>query len=217
MWYAVCKYFDYISFSGQWARAIWSRTSRLLYQHDMIIPYILPINQIACQPTVIDNPRRLKTLIDYIARGNTMFSNKQYISCFVLWCFLCFFISSFICRFVSSICPISLRDVALVLEKCRVSATQSKYMTHICKTPCAKIAAKHNKAAMCMHDDVIKWNYFPGYWPFVRGIHRSPVDSPHKSQCRGALIIFWSAPEQTVEQMIETVIWNVISLIMTSL
>ena len=25
------------------------------------------------------------------------------------------------------------------------------------------------------HDDVIKWKYFPRYWPFVRGIHRSPV------------------------------------------
>ena len=25
------------------------------------------------------------------------------------------------------------------------------------------------------HDDVIKWKHFPCYWPFVRGIHRSPV------------------------------------------
>ena len=23
------------------------------------------------------------------------------------------------------------------------------------------------------HDDVIKWNHFPRYWPFVRGLHRS--------------------------------------------
>ena len=38
------------------------------------------------------------------------------------------------------------------------------------------------------HDDVIKWKYFPRYWPFVRGIHRSPVHSPHKGQWRGALI-----------------------------
>ena len=29
---------------------------------------------------------------------------------------------------------------------------------------------------------------FPRYWPFVRGIHRSPVNSPHKGQWRGALI-----------------------------
>ena len=27
------------------------------------------------------------------------------------------------------------------------------------------------------HDDVIKWKHFPRYWPFVRGIHRSPVTS----------------------------------------
>ena len=39
------------------------------------------------------------------------------------------------------------------------------------------------------HDDVINWKYFPRYWPFVRGIHRSPVNSPHKGQWRGALMI----------------------------
>ena len=39
-----------------------------------------------------------------------------------------------------------------------------------------------------MHDDVIKWKHFPHYWPFVRGIHRSPVNSPHKGQWRGALM-----------------------------
>ena len=39
-----------------------------------------------------------------------------------------------------------------------------------------------------LHDDVIKWNHFPCYWPFVRGIHRSPVNSPHKGQWRGALM-----------------------------
>ena len=39
-----------------------------------------------------------------------------------------------------------------------------------------------------LRDDVIKWKHFPRYWPFVRGIHRSPVNSPHKSQWRGALM-----------------------------
>ena len=38
------------------------------------------------------------------------------------------------------------------------------------------------------HDDVIKWKYFPRYWPFERGIHRSQVKSPHKGQWRGALV-----------------------------
>ena len=41
------------------------------------------------------------------------------------------------------------------------------------------------------HDDVIKWKYFPRYWPFVRGIHRSPVNSPHKGQWRGALMFYF--------------------------
>ena len=38
------------------------------------------------------------------------------------------------------------------------------------------------------HDDVIKWKYFQRYWPFVRGIHRSPVNSPHKGHLCGAFI-----------------------------
>ena len=31
------------------------------------------------------------------------------------------------------------------------------------------------------HGDVIKWKHFPCYWSSVRGIHRSPVNPPHKS------------------------------------
>ena len=38
------------------------------------------------------------------------------------------------------------------------------------------------------HDDVIKWIHFPRFWPFVRGIHRSPVNSSHKGQWRWALM-----------------------------
>ena len=39
-----------------------------------------------------------------------------------------------------------------------------------------------------VHDDVIKWKHFPRNWPFVRKIHRSPVNFPHKGQWRGALM-----------------------------
>ena len=39
---------------------------------------------------------------------------------------------------------------------------------------------------MRIHDDVFKWKHFPRSWPFAR--HRSPVDSPHKGQRRGALM-----------------------------
>ena len=38
------------------------------------------------------------------------------------------------------------------------------------------------------HNDVIKCKHFPCYWPFVRGIHRSQVNSSHKGQWRRALM-----------------------------
>ena len=40
----------------------------------------------------------------------------------------------------------------------------------------------------CHYDGVIKWKHFPRYLPFVRGIHRSPVNFSHKGQWRGALM-----------------------------
>ena len=38
------------------------------------------------------------------------------------------------------------------------------------------------------HYYVIKWKHFLRYWPFVREIHRSPVNSPHKGQWRDAFM-----------------------------
>ena len=32
----------------------------------------------------------------------------------------------------------------------------------------------HVLLCIIVYDDVIKWKHFPRYWPFVRGIHRSP-------------------------------------------
>ena len=43
----------------------------------------------------------------------------------------------------------------------------------------------HNHA---IHDDVVKFKHFPRFWPFVRRIHRWPVNSPHTGQWRGALM-----------------------------
>ena len=40
-----------------------------------------------------------------------------------------------------------------------------------------------------LHENVIKWKHFPHYWPFVRGIHRLPVNSPNKGQWGGASMI----------------------------
>ena len=38
------------------------------------------------------------------------------------------------------------------------------------------------------HDHVIKWKHVSRYWPFLWGIHRSPVNSLHKGQWHGTLM-----------------------------
>ena len=43
------------------------------------------------------------------------------------------------------------------------------------------------KACM-VHDVVVKWKHFPCYSPFVRGIHQSLVNSPHKVLWLGTLM-----------------------------
>ena len=46
-----------------------------------------------------------------------------------------------------------------------------------------------NSQKQNLYDGVSKWKHYPCYWLFVRGIHRSPADSPHKGQWRGALMV----------------------------
>ena len=58
-----------------------------------------------------------------------------------------------------------------------------------------------------IHDDVIKWKHFPRYWPFVRVIHRSPVNSPHKGQWRGALMHSVESPS-TVDPQWDIWYWG---------
>ena len=83
----------------------------------------------------------------------------------------------------------------LILTYC---SGPSKVESPIClsslKTESWRSTALHKEGAMLgvlilYHDNVIKWKHFPRYWPFVRGIHLSPVNSPHKGQWRGALIL----------------------------
>ena len=60
-----------------------------------------------------------------------------------------------------------------------------------CSTVCSGVQQRKRQNSVLLafrHDDVIKWKHFPRHWPFVRGIHRSPVNSPHKGQWRGALM-----------------------------
>ena len=70
-----------------------------------------------------------------------------------------------------------------------------------------------------VHDDVIKWKHFPRYWPFVRGIHQSPVNSLHKGKWRVALmfslICAW-INGWVNNRDARLVIWDAIADIMTS-
>ena len=49
------------------------------------------------------------------------------------------------------------------------------------------------QSSECMWFHVVanKWKHFPRYWPFVRAIHRSPVEPPFKVKWCGALIFFY--------------------------
>ena len=47
---------------------------------------------------------------------------------------------------------------------------------------------KPHKTSWSSHDDVTKWKPFPRYWPFVRGIHVSLINSPRNGQWRWALM-----------------------------
>ena len=60
---------------------------------------------------------------------------------------------------------------------------------------------------------------FPRYWSFVRGIHRSTVNSPHKGQWRGPLMFPLNCAfnKRLNKKIARLVIWNAITLIMTSL
>ena len=74
-----------------------------------------------------------------------------------------------------------------------------KDMSQVCeRPPCSKIrngtltGTRWLEVGCChilnRHEDVINWKHLLRYWSIVRGIHRSPVNSPHKGQWRRALI-----------------------------
>ena len=48
--------------------------------------------------------------------------------------------------------------------------------------------SSNHKDRRVSHDDPTKWKHFLRYWPFVQGIHRSSVNSPHKGHWRGTLM-----------------------------
>ena len=99
-------------------------------------------------------------------------------------------------------------DQPITKECCQPIATDSPNTTRLglccglTKPVLCKIIPPHihHHSWGSSHDDIMKWKHFPRYWPFVRGIHRSPVNSLHKGQWRAALMCFLSSVlEYTVE------------------
>ena len=71
----------------------------------------------------------------------------------------------------------------------------------------SKSSQRQNWTPTCMatwnrglHDDIIKWKHFPLYWPFVHGIHQSPVNSLTKAGDADLRCFLWSVPEQTLNK-----------------
>ena len=47
------------------------------------------------------------------------------------------------------------------------------------------------------HDGVVVWKCLSHYWPFVREIHRGPMDSPHKAPVMRSLDVFYNVPRRS--------------------
>ena len=79
-----------------------------------------------------------------------------------------------ITKFVLALC-----DTRKISPKCQ---TIWKRICHFQMCPFRYLVTFHPEICKhpLRHDDVINGKYFPYYWAFVRGIHRWPVDSPHK-------------------------------------
>ena len=77
--------------------------------------------------------------------------------------------------------------ISLISEMVFIRTVTPYSLSYISLLACVLVYLRM-KVKLILNDDVIKWRHFPCYWPFVRGIHRSPVNSPHKGQCRGVLL-----------------------------
>ena len=82
-------------------------------------------------------------------------------------------------------------DLLLVVIHCWLYVKYITGVTHDCVNKTAEI--KQTKLITLISWWRHQMETFSAFWPFVRGMHRPPVDSPHKGQWRGAFIFSWSA------------------------
>ena len=86
-----------------------------------------------------------------------------------------------------------LLHITSIFDRCHRSLAVIRYPLRSLQLPQNMILFKPDrKCETCnlwlIHDDVIKWKHFPRHFPFVKGIHRSPANSPHEGQWHRALM-----------------------------
>ena len=112
-------------------------------------------------------------------------SKVQLLRLWKLWCLTWFLLDSFNkMRDIFASSMISQHQYGIGSWNSSLWETMN-WVPYRIRTMVAKYLAKQGQ----YHDDVIKWKHCPRYWSFVRGIHRSAVNSPHKGQWRGAFFI----------------------------
>ena len=131
--------------------------------------------------------------------SNTVYSTAVLYQCYVLWTMWYYSYSRIIRVIVNKRMPIWCQGVGnnhKDVQRSRISA-DNYTITH----------SQYMYVNICAHDDGIKWKHFPRYLPFVWGIHRSPVNSPHKGQWREALMfsLIWALNKQSWGWWFETV------------
>ena len=89
---------------------------------------------------------------------------------------LCILVHYFMTSSNEDIFRVTVPCLTTAIWRCRKPFTQWQ-RSFLWKLPLAKILA----TASCCSSKT-------GPWPFTRGIHRSPVNAPHKGQWRGALM-----------------------------
>ena len=89
-------------------------------------------------------------------------------------------------------------SLATVFLSFSLKRTQSLDLRHLLPMYHIQVVQVHvveNKLWMLhchiFHDDVIKWKHLPRYWPFVRGIHRPPVNSPAQRPVTQSFDVFF--------------------------
>ena len=85
------------------------------------------------------------------------------------------------------------QDVHQRRDNCVLIVVSKHPMAHLIANAGRDIYCKQMDTIALVHNQTCSWwrhqmETFRRYWPFVLGIHRSPVNSPHKGQWRGALM-----------------------------